>query len=259
MIDLHCHILPGIDDGPETIEDSLALARAAVAEGIHTVVATPHVNARYPSEPDMIAELVEELNVRLVKDGIGLEVLPGAEIAVTHLAETEPAQLERLGLGGSRWLLVEPPFALVAVGLEGMVADLLHSGHRVVLAHPERCPALRRDQRMVASMAEAGVLMSVTAGSLTGRFGKDARRFAHLLAREGLIHNVTSDAHDHQHRPPGMTEAVSEPDLAPLAEWLTQAVPEAILADGAVPPRPIAVPRRSGRRSGRWRLLHRSR
>jgi protein-tyrosine phosphatase len=253
VIDLHCHILPGIDDGPTTIEDSLALARAAVAAGIATIVATPHVNGRYPSRADTIAQLVEELNTRLRAEGIVLEVLPGAEIALTHLAETAPGELERLGLGGGSWLLVEPPFALMAVGLEDTVLRLLDSGHGVVLAHPERCPALRRDRATVSSLAQAGVLMSITAGSLLGRFGGEAQRFARDLARDGLIHNVTSDAHDDMRRPPGLTEAMQRAGLAPLADWLTQAVPDAILADTEIPSRP-AVAITSGRRGfGRWR------
>jgi protein-tyrosine phosphatase len=252
MIDLHCHVLPGIDDGPETIEGWVELARTALAAGIDTLVATPHVNARTPNDAATIAALVESVNDRLATEEIELEVLPGAEIAMTQLAEVEPAELERLGLGGGRWLLVEPPFTLVATGLQDLVLGLLRRGHGVVLAHPERCPALHRDRRIVPALADAGVLMSVTAGSLVGRFGGEVRRHALALAREGLIHNVTSDAHDAINRPPGLAQELEQAGLAPLADWLTRLVPEAILADEPIPARPRGAGEGSPRRP--WRL-----
>ena len=254
MIDLHCHVLPGIDDGPETIEGSLALARAAVAAGIGTLVATPHVNSRTPNDAATIARLVGELNARLAEERVALDVLTGAEIAISQLAQIEPEELDRLGLGGGRWLLVEPPFTPVAVALEGLVLGLLRDGHRVVLAHPERCPALRRDPRAIRSLAADGVLMSITAGSLVGRFGGEVRRFALELAREELVHNVTSDAHDSVDRPPGLAEELEQAGLAPLAEWLTQAVPAAILGGEEIPPRPAGALAGASRGRRIWRL-----
>jgi protein-tyrosine phosphatase len=254
MIDLHCHVLPGIDDGPETIEGSLALARAAVAAGIDTLVATPHVNSRTPNDSVAIARLVDALNRRLADERVELEVLPGAEIAVTHIAEIEPAELSRLGLGGGPWLLVEPPFTAVAVGLEGLVQGLQRAGHRVVLAHPERSPALQRDRRALRSLADAGVLMSITAGSLVGRFGSTVRRFALELAREELIHNVTSDAHDSVSRPPGLAAELEQAGLVPLADWLTELVPAAILAGEEIPPRPAGARALAPGRRRPWRL-----
>jgi protein-tyrosine phosphatase len=255
MIDLHCHVLPGIDDGPETIEEAVALARAAVAAGIATVVATPHVNARTPNDSATIARLVRALNQRLTDEEVGLDVLPGGEIAMTQIPEIDPAELSRLGLGGGRWLLVEPPFTTVALGLEGLVQTLHRAGHGVVLAHPERCPALQRDRSIVPSLVQGGVLMSITAGSLVGRFGSTVRRYALELAREGLVHNVTSDAHDTGGRAPGIADELQHAGLAPLAEWLTQMVPGAILRDEEIPPRPAAgVPAGRQRRRRAWRL-----
>jgi protein-tyrosine phosphatase len=238
MIDIHCHVLPGIDDGPETIDGSIALVRAAVEAGIETLVATPHVDARYGNDADTIAPLVADLNTRLGEEGIDLAVLPGGEIAITHLAELAPDQLPRLGLGGGSWLLVEPPFSPVVPGLEAQLLDLLRRGHRLVLAHPERCPAFRRDERVLRSLLEAGVLMSITAGSLAGRFGNEVRHFALSLAHEGMIHNVTSDAHDDTRRRPGLVAEIEQAGLGPLTEWLTTLVPAAILADESIPPRP---------------------
>jgi protein-tyrosine phosphatase len=256
MIDLHCHVLPGIDDGPETIEGSLEFARTAVAAGIETLVATPHVNSRTPNDSATIARLVKELNARLAQERVALSILPGAEVAVSQVAEIEPEELLRLRLGGGPWLLVEPPFTTIAVGLEGMLLNLLRKGHRVVLAHPERCPALQRDRRLVPELVDLGILMSITAGSFTGRFGGEVRRYALELAHAGLIHNVTSDAHDSVNRPPGLAVELEQAGLADLREWLTEAVPAAILGGEEIPPRPAgaltdARPRRSWR--SRWR------
>jgi protein-tyrosine phosphatase len=254
MIDLHCHVLPGIDDGPETIEGSLEFARTAVAAGIETLVATPHVNSRTPNDSATIARLVKELNARLADEEVALSILPGAEIAVSHIAEIEPEELSRLRLGGGPWLLVEPPFTTIAVGLEGMLLELLRKGHRVVLAHPERCPALQRDRQLVPKLVDLGILMSITAGSLTGQFGGEVRRYALELAHAGLIHNVTSDAHDSVKRPPGLAADLDQAGLADLREWLTQTVPAAILAGEEIPPRPAGVLADARPRRRRWRL-----
>ncbi len=242
VIDLHCHVLPGIDDGPETIEGSLALARGAVAAGTQTLVATPHVSWRYPNAAGTITRLVNEVNARLTAEAVALEVRPGAEIAMTRLADIEPAQLPRLGLGGGPWLLVEPPFTAVATGLDTIVQDLQHRGHRVVLAHPERCPAFHRDPRMLESLVRGGVLTSITAGSLVGRFGGEVRRFAVRLLENEIVHNVASDAHDHIRRPPGIAKELEQAGFGPLTDWLTQAVPAAILAGEEIPPRPVLTP-----------------
>lgn len=240
MIDLHCHILPGIDDGPPTVEASLELARAAVAAGTRKIAATPHVSWDYPNTASTIAVLAAQLNERLANEGIPIEVITGAEVAVTRVADTPSEELERLSLGSGRWLLLEPPFAAAMPGLDTLVATLQEGGHRVVIAHPERCEAFHRDRSTLVSLVERGALVSVTAGSLVGRFGRPARRMAVELLREGLAHNVASDAHDAVRRPPSMRPEVDGAGLGGLAEWLTHAMPAAILEGGELPPRPEA-------------------
>ncbi len=247
MIDLHCHLLPGIDDGPPDLDGSLAMARRAVQAGIETVVATPHVNSRYRNDAGTIEAALARLREALADAQIPLEVLPGAEIAVGYLAETDASSLGALSLAGGEWLLIEPPFASVAGGLVATVQGLLWDGHRVVLAHPERCQAIHRDVSIVRSLAGEGVLMSLTAGSLSGRFGSQARRVAVALLEQGLAHNVTSDAHDAFNRPPSVAAEISQAGFGDLAEWLTEAVPAAVLGGGRVPPRPERAPRRDVR------------
>jgi len=169
VIDLHCHVLPGIDDGPATIEGSLALARAAAAGGTQVLVATPHVNRQHRNDARTIARLVGQLNERLLDEEVGadgtpLQVRAGAEVALTQLAEIDPAELDRLTLGGGGWLLVEPPFAPVAPHLDELMLGLARAGRRTVIAHPERCPAFQRNPEMVARLVSEGFLTSVTAG-----------------------------------------------------------------------------------------------
>jgi protein-tyrosine phosphatase len=250
MIDLHCHVLFGIDDGPDSIEGSLALARAAADAGTSTLVATPHVNSRYPNDAGTIAAVVQELAGRLGGEGIEIGLLAGAEIAVTRVVEIEPSELHRLGLGGGPWLLIEPPFTAVATGIDSIVRDLLRREHRVLLAHPERSPAFRRDPGMLESLVGDGVLTSLTAGSLVGRFGSEVRRFALALLEADMVHNVASDAHDHAGRRPSIADELDAAGAGPLREWLTEEVPGAILAGGEIPRRPdLAL---AGPRPRRW-------
>ena len=254
MIDLHSHVLPGIDDGPETIEGSLALARAAAAAGTRVLVATPHVSWNYPNDADTIAALVEDLNARLAAEAVALEIRAGAEIAMTRLIDIAPGELSRLHLGAGPWLLVEPPFTPAITGLDSMLLDLQRQGHRILLAHPERCQAFHRDPAMLGSLVRAGVLTSITAGSLIGRFGGEVRRFALSLAREGLIHNVASDTHDTERRPPGTTAELYQAGLSPLADWLTEQVPAAILSGEEIPPQPVVeLPELESTRRSWWR------
>jgi protein-tyrosine phosphatase len=254
VIDLHTHVLPGIDDGPETIEGSLAMARVAAADGTRVMVATPHVNWYHHNDAATIARLTDQLNERLQMEGIAVEIRTGAEIAMTRAAEIESGELERMRLGGGPWVLLEPPFTPIVTGLDGVVMALQSAGHRVVLAHPERCPALHREPQVVESLVRNGVLMSVTVGSLVGRFGGEVRRFARRLVEQGLVHNVASDAHDAVRRPPALAGDLREVGLGGLADWLTQGVPAAILSGAEIPSRPQPVVTREPRAPRvRWR------
>jgi protein-tyrosine phosphatase len=252
VIDLHCHLLPGIDDGPATIEESVALARAAAAAGTSTIVATPHASARYPNGAKRIAQLVIELGQRLQAERIAIEVRGGAEIAIGHVPTIDPAELAQMRLGDGPWLLLEPPFVPVVVGIDRTVAQLQREGHGVVLAHPERCPAFHRDPDLLRALVNDGALTSITAGSLVGRFGKEVRRFARSLLADSLVHNVASDAHSPHGRPPGMAAELEQAGLRDLSDWLTAQVPQAILSGAEVPARPQ---RRAGAAGRGWRGL----
>jgi protein-tyrosine phosphatase len=256
VIDLHCHVLPGIDDGPATIEDSIALVRVAEAAGTSAIVATSHVSWHYPNDAATIARLVDELNRRLEEEQIAVKIFAGAEIAATRVEEISPEELSSLHLGDGPWVLLEPPFTPVTAGLGSVVASLQGTGHRVVLAHPERCPGLRREPRLIESFVDGGVLMSITAGSLVGSFGGEVRRFALHMVEQGFVHNVVSDAHDAVNRPPTMTEEIEQAGLGELSDWLTNAVPAAILSGEEIPacPEVLTTGQAPARR---WRIRRR--
>jgi protein-tyrosine phosphatase len=169
---------------------------------------------------------------------------------MTYAMEAEPAELSRLGLGGGRWVLIEPPFTQVVGNLDLLLVNLQRAGLRVVLAHPERCPAFHRDPQMLRSLVDSGILTSITAGSLVGRFGGEVRRFALELMHEGTVHNVASDAHDHLRRAPGIAQELERSGFAPLTAWLTEEVPSAIINDQEIPPRPAHASSRES--SSRW-------
>jgi protein-tyrosine phosphatase len=259
VIDLHSHILPAVDDGPRTLDGSLELARAAVADGTRTILATPHVNDDPRIGPELVAERLEQLRPALAEAEIPLEVLPGGEIAIWRLVDLDDAALRALALGGGPYLLVESPFSPVVGDFEPMVLDLHARGHRVLLAHPERCPAFQRDPARLERLADAGVLVQITAGSMVGAFGSTVRRFTAGLLRDGLAHVVASDAHDAVKRPPGLTAgfAALERELPGIGEqqpWLTEAVPRAILDGTPLParpplPKPAGLLRRLGLRA----------
>jgi protein-tyrosine phosphatase len=260
MIDLHCHVLAGLDDGPETVDQAVALVRAARSAGAEKLVATPHVNLRYRNRGATIARAAGELKDRQGRepDLTDVEVLRGAEIAFACMPELTDDELASLTLGGGSWLLLEPPAGQVAPGIAAMVEDLHARGHRVVLAHPERCPVFHRDPKLLHSLADAGVLTSITAGSLVGRFGGIVRRFTSELLEAGMVHNVASDFHSLERRPPGTAEALAQAGLGALAQWLTHDVPAAILEDREIPRKPagasVAIAPTQGKRRFAWRL-----
>jgi protein-tyrosine phosphatase len=242
VIDLHHHILPGIDDGPATIEDALALARAAVAGGTATIVATPHVSWDWTENTaSRIAGKVAEVNAVLRAEGVDLEVRPGAEVALTRALDLPDEELAALRLGGGPWLLLECPLSPVAAGVEAGIDALRSRGHEhIVLAHPERVPAFQRDPELLARLVASGLLTSITAGAFVGRFGKDVQRFTRRLLSDGLVHDVASDAHSLARRPPEIAAPLQESGFdAEQIDWLARAVPLAILDGVALPIAPV--------------------
>lgn len=246
MIDLHSHILPGVDDGPASYEGSLAMARAAVAAGTNVMVATPHIRSDYGGvEIGAISAGVEALNRALEQDGILMRVLPAGEVSVAKAGELADTSLNVLCLGSGSSILIETPYRAPDGdrSMEDTLIDLLGRGFRPVLAHPERCPLFQREPDRLTRLAELGVLCSMTAGSMSGSFGQPARRLALRLLADGLVHDVASDAHDAVHRSPDLLDGFrrAERDLPGILEqapWYTVTAPVAIMAGRPLPARP---------------------
>ena len=241
MIDLHSHILPGLDDGSRFAEEALEMARSAVDDGIVALAATPHVRDDHPTTPEEMEHALESMRARLHDAGIPLELLPGGEIALDRLPELGDDDLRRFGLGGNRsWLLLETPHFGWPLGIEETLFELRLRGFQAVLAHPERNLEVQEDPGRLTRLVETGTLVQVTAASLDGRLGPQPQRTARRLIELGLAHMLASDAHAPSIRQIGMSAAVRELGDAALARWLTEEVPRAVIAGGPLPPRPVS-------------------
>ena len=239
MIDLHTHILPGIDDGARTLDDALEMARAFVADGVTTVAATPHVRDDYPTSADVMLGAVDELRGALEEARIPLTVLPGAELAVDRLARLDDDELRRLTLAGSgHYVLVETPYYGWPPEVAEQLLELRLAGFTPVLAHPERNAEVQGAPSLLAPLVHGGTLVQVTAASLDGRLGAPTRQTAFHLVAAGLAHMIASDAHMPDVRAAGMRSAADALEDAALAGWLASDVPRALVDGHTVPPRP---------------------
>jgi protein-tyrosine phosphatase len=247
VIDLHIHVLPGLDDGPPTLDAALAMARAAVEAGCTAVAATPHVDRRWSLSVDAIEAARGTLVDALRDEGVPLEVAAGGEIALDRLVDLDAGELARLALGGTKTLLVECPLSPTAGDFTWPVRRLLEDGWGVLLAHPERSPAFQRDAGLLERLVDEGARAQVTAGAITGSYGSLPREAALAMLDANLVHVISSDAHDAGPRGPDVVEArraleEMRPEVAPRWAWLTRVTPQAILAGMPVPARlPVAA------------------
>jgi len=196
MIDVHCHILPGVDDGAASIDEALAMARAAQREGVKAIFATPHVaRGSYDTEPGAIRSAAQGFAVHVRQAGLALAVYPGAE----NSPEADLPDGCRAGrvmtLGLSKFVLVEAPVAELPWLFEKLLFKLMVAGFRPVLAHPERNPTLQNDFRRLATISRTGSVLQVNARSLSGFYGSRVRAFAERIVREGHAGLIGSDAH----------------------------------------------------------------
>ena len=240
MIDLHSHVLPGLDDGVATLAEAVELCEAAAADGIDVLAATPHVRADYPTTPEQMERALAEVQGAA---GGSLRVVAGGELDLAELARP-PEELARFGLGGTKWLLVETPYMGWPLDLPDRLFKLGVAGFSSVLAHPERNRDVQQRPDLLEPIVAGGTLVQLTASSVDGRFGRAAASCAFDLLDRGLAHLVASDAHAPGLRAVGLSAAASAIGDEELAQWLTLRVPRAILAGGPLPPRPSKRPRR---------------
>lgn len=250
MIDLHSHLLPGVDDGPATMAAAVALARAMVADGTRTAVCTPHMAEAWPTAPAAVHEGVGALRTRLAKEGVELELTSGGEITPAFLAGMSDADLAAASLGGGgRWLLVELRGGGWPLGLADRLADLEIRGFNVVLAHPERAEFVQRAPDRLHDLVGRGALLQLNAESLLGEHGPRAAATAVTLLRGGLAHLIASDAHSAEGRPPrlaeGLAAAARELRVEPEAlAWMVEEGPRLVIEGQPVRPPRLAPVRR---------------
>lgn len=207
MLDLHCHMLPAIDDGATDLPMALEMARMAVADGITTVACTPHIYpGMYENTAASIRTAIDAFRGELARAGIALTLVQGAD---THLV---PGLVERIRAGevptiaGSRYLLLEPPHHVAPPRFEESVFDLMAAGLVPVITHPERLRWIEDHYAVFERLVERGVWMQVTAGAVTGRYGKRPLYWAERLLSEGRVHLLATDAHHPRRRPPLLRE-----------------------------------------------------
>lgn len=208
MIDLHCHLLPGIDDGPETLEDALAMARIALANGIEEARVTPHLHVgRWDNDLAVIAAAVDVHRRALAEAGIALEISFAAEVRASYdiLPLIEEGRVPFLGaLDGYKVLLLELPHSHVPVGADKLVSWLLGRRIRPMIAHPERNKDILRDPQKILPFVREGCLLQLTADAVCGEFGADAAKRSAEFLEQGWVTVLASDAHDTVARPPRM-------------------------------------------------------
>jgi protein-tyrosine phosphatase len=237
LIDLHSHLLPGIDDGAKDLEQSLEMARMAVAGGVTVMACTPHIfPGVYDNKGDYICQLIEWLQAHLVAQEIPLHLVSGADVHVAPDLVSKLRNGEALSLNGSRYVLIEPPHHVLPPRTDEIFFNLLSAGYVPILTHPERMSWIDRHYDMLEQLVRSGAWMQLTAGAILGKFGSRPRDWSERMLKEGLVHIVASDAHDPVRRPPNLQNA-----FRTLCSWvgeteasnLVQGRPEAVLYNRA--------------------------
>lgn len=211
MLDLHCHLLHGVDDGPDTLAESLELCRIAVGDGIHRAIVTPHIHPGRWDNTRLSAQLAcRALQAELDTRGIPLQLGCAGEVRLTEYLPDQIARDEIPFFGevdGYRIMLLEFPHGRIIPGSQKLVAWLLARGVRPMIAHPERNREVMRDPSLLQPFIDAGCWLQVTAGSVTGRFGDRSRDVARDLLERDVVMVLASDGHNTRARPPVLSEA----------------------------------------------------
>ena len=210
MIDLHCHILPGVDDGATDVSESIEMARQAVADGIHTVVATPHsLNDVYYNPREKVIDLVRNLREVLETEGLILKICPGSDARICLGMAERVAAEEALTINlNGRYILAEFPSQVIPAESRNELFQLKLNNITPIITHPERNLVFQHRLDFLYDLVEMGSLVQITAMSVTGELGEAAMECAHELLKRRLVHVIASDAHSSRHRPPILSHAV---------------------------------------------------
>lgn len=238
MVDIHCHILPETDDGATSLEESVAMCRAAAADGIKTIVATPHMFDGVHHAPDRqtirrkIAQVMEAA-------GNCVEIVPGGEVRYSYeiFQEAEDPNT-RIRLNGSSYMLLEFPFQSLPPNIEMTIFQILNAGITPVIAHPERNKRIQQNPKLLVDLIERGAFAQLDAGSLTKSFGPEAYQSAKRMVEAGVAHFIATDAHHQDRRRPLLSAAVAAAAAIGGEEYARAMVeenPAALIRDRAIP------------------------
>lgn len=253
MIDLHCHILPALDDGPQTLDQAIAMCRVAENDGVKTIVATPHYRSDiHDVSPHRIADVVQTLNREIRERGIAVTILAGAEIAISPEVVGLLTPGGDLTLNRSRYFLAEFSPLSVPPGWDVLLRNFLHAGLIPIIAHPERNIWFMNHPEALAAAVNTGIKIQITAMSLTGGFGPAVRRFCTRILQQDLVHVIASDGHSDSMRPPLLSRAVRQAASVvglPQALAMVTTIPGAVIENRLFPE---PIPKQSGIKRTKW-------
>jgi protein-tyrosine phosphatase len=241
MVDIHCHILPETDDGAISLEESVAMCRAAAGDGIQTIVATPHMFDGVHTTPEKEA-IRRRIAIVMEAAGNCVKIVPGGEVRYSYEIFQEAEDPDaRIKLNGTSYMLLEFPFQSVPPNIEMTIFQILNAGITPVIAHPERNKRIQQNPKIIADLVERGAYAQLDAGSLTRSFGPEAYQSAKKILEAGLGHFLATDAHHMDRRRPVLSAAV-----AVAAEWvgeeyaraMVEENPAALINDCAIPYQP---------------------
>jgi protein-tyrosine phosphatase len=243
MVDIHSHVLPETDDGAISLEESVVMCRAAAADGIKTIVATPHMFNGVYETPDK-ETINQKIGMVMRACGACVNIVPGGEVRYSYEIFQEiydPGA--RIRLNGGSYMLLELPFRSMPPNIEVTIFQILKAGVTPVIAHPERNRTLQEKPAILAQLIDRGAFTQLDAASLTGSFGRDAQQVAKRIIEAGLAHFIATDAHHHDRRRPVLSRAA-----AIAADWggeeyaraMVEANPEALINNRAIPFQPYA-------------------
>lgn len=241
MVDIHCHILPETDDGAISIEESVAMCRAAAADGIKTIVATPHMFDGVHTTPEKEA-ILRKIKTVMEAAGNCVEIVPGGEVRYSYEIFQEAENPDtRIKLNGTSYMLLEFPFQSVPPNIEMTIFQILSAGITPVIAHPERNKRIQQNPKIIADLVERGAYAQLDAGSLTKSFGQESYQSAKKILEAGLAHFIATDAHHQDRRRPVLSAAAviaAEMVGEQYARAMVEDNPEALIKDLAIPFQP---------------------